>query len=404
MEHFPLVKSLSRVALANPTSAVKKQIKRLAEALEQDGHVVEANELDELLSGNTKTKSMAPSKLIRSFVDVPGETLSASVKIPVDKETSSPLAEVIFHEQDSIDQPLFDENVAAAVDSILKQWTDSITYQSHGLEPYKTCLFYGPPGVGKTHLAKWLGMKLELPIVLVRLDGLISSFLGTTARNIQNLFAFANRYRCILLLDEFDAIAKHRDDSQEVGEIKRVVNALLQNLDQRYPLGMTIGITNHQGLLDPAVWRRFDVQLEIPLPKFSQRLDLAKKFMQPTDVPIAHLKMLAWFAEDCTGAEIESLVRTYKVAVIIEDENLLETFVKYTTLNSNRTNERIKSLLFSDQEMLLLELNTSKDLEFSMEDIGDLIERDKSTVSRIISRAKQKSEKETNEQSSPNNS
>ena len=82
----------------------------------------------------------------------------------------------------------------------------------------------------------------------MKLDGLVSSFLGTTARNIGNLFAFANRHRCILLLDEFDAIAKVRDDPQEVGEIKRVVNALLQNLDTRRDVGFTIGITNHPKL------------------------------------------------------------------------------------------------------------------------------------------------------------
>src|SRR5207247_10685382 len=103
---------------------------------------------------------------------------------------------------------------------------------------------------GKTRLARWMAAQLELPILLARMDGLVSSFLGTTARNIGNLFGFANRYRCLLLLDEFDALAKLRDDPQEVGEIKRVVNALLQNLDARSDLGLTIGITNHPKLLD----------------------------------------------------------------------------------------------------------------------------------------------------------
>lgn len=400
MQHFNLVKSLSRVALANSTPALKKQIERLAEALQKDGEFNEANQLTELLIGSAKSKKMAPSTLIRSLLDVPGETLSPNAQLPVDKETSSPLAEVIYPDVDAMEEPLFDQHVAGAIDSILKQWTDAETYRSHGLEPYKSCLIYGRPGVGKTHLAKWLGSKLELPIVLVRLDGLISSFLGTTARNIHSLFSFANRYRCILLLDEFDAIAKHRDDPQEVGEIKRVVNALLQNLDQRYPIGVTIGITNHQNLLDPAVWRRFDVQLEIPLPKDQQRLALAEKFMQPFDAPTEHLKMLAWFTEDCTGAEIESLVRTYKVAVGIEKENLLQTFVKYTTLNSNRISERIKSLLFGKQEQLLLELSHSGFLKFSLEEIGSLIERDKSTVSRIVKRAKGKL-KSTDESPNP---
>src|SRR6188768_626714 len=127
-----------------------------------------------------------------------------------------------------------------------------------------------------------------MPVVLARLDGLISSYLGTTARNIAIMFAFAARYRCVLLLDEFDAIAKVRDDPQEVGEIKRVVNALLQNLDSRREVGFTIGITNHPRLLDSAVWRRFEIQLEIPRPDFAMRLALAKAFMVPVKAPDSH--------------------------------------------------------------------------------------------------------------------
>ena len=114
-----------------------------------------------------------------------------------------------------------------------------------GVEPTRSLLIFGPPGSGKTLTAYHIAAKLNLPLVVARIDGLISSFLGTTARNIANLFDFANRYRCVLLLDEFDAIAKVRDDPQEVGEIKRVVNTLLQNLDGRRSFGVTIAITNH---------------------------------------------------------------------------------------------------------------------------------------------------------------
>jgi|SRR5208282_2899311 len=118
------------------------------------------------------------------------------------------------------------------------RWRFAIRLISFGIQPSKTCLIYGAPGTGKTRLALWIARKLDLPIVLVKLDGLMSSFLGTTSRNIGNLFGFANRHRCLLLLDEFDAIAKLRDDPQEVGGIKRVVNALLQNLDARKDLGL----------------------------------------------------------------------------------------------------------------------------------------------------------------------
>lgn len=178
-------------------------------------------------------------------------------------------------------------------------------------------------GQPKTRLALWIAQQLDLPVVLVKLDGLVSSFLGTTARNIGNLFTFANRHRCVLLLDEFDAIAKVRDDPQEVGEIKRVVNALLQNLDTRRDVGFTIGITNHPKLLDSAVWRRFEVQLEIPKPDFEIRKAIAAHFMPPVKAPDSHLRLISWFTEGSTGAEIESLVRTYKKATTLRDEDTL---------------------------------------------------------------------------------
>lgn len=114
--------------------------------------------------------------------------------------------------------------------------------------PASSCLIYGLPGTGKTHLGKWIAKQIGLPVVLARLEGLMSSFLGTTAKNIGNLFSFANRYNCVLLLDEFDAIAKLRNDPQEVGEVKRVVNTLLQCLDSRKDQGFTIGINQSTNL------------------------------------------------------------------------------------------------------------------------------------------------------------
>ena len=120
-------------------------------------------------------------------------------------------------------------------------------------------------------LARYIADQLGLPCVEARLDGLMSSFLGTTARNIGALFDFANRYRCVLFLDEFDAVAKARDDAQEVGEIKRVVDTLLQSLDSRNGTGITLAATNHEHLLDSAVWRRFDSRIEIKAPDAEAR-------------------------------------------------------------------------------------------------------------------------------------
>ncbi|MCZ4093595.1 AAA family ATPase [Sinorhizobium psoraleae] len=235
---------------------------------------------------------------------------------------------------------------------------------------------------------------MELPVLLVRLDGLVSSFLGTTARNIGNLFTFANRYRCVLLLDEFDAIAKVRDDPQEVGEIKRVVNALLQNLDVRQNIGFTIGITNHPKLLDPAVWRRFEIQLEIPRPDFAVRKAIAEHFMPPVQSPDSHLRLIAWFTEGSTGAEIEALVRTYKKATTVREEDrrgLLDTLRQFATLNAARVESERRALLFGEPANLFRAMHDDPALAFSMGDIGDIAGKDKSTISRWLGRQSGKS-------------
>jgi len=285
--------------------------------------------------------------------------------------------------------PLFNATVSQAIGTIIEEWAHFEALAQIDIRPSKTCLIYGAPGTGKTRLALWIAQQLDLPVVLVKLDGLVSSFLGTTARNIGNLFSFANRHRCILLLDEFDAIAKVRDDPQEVGEIKRVVNALLQNLDARRDVGFTIGITNHPKLLDPAVWRRFEVQLEIPKPDFEMRKAIAAHFMPPVKASDIHLKLIAWFTEGSTGAEIESLVRTYKKATTVREEDkrgLLDTLRQFATLNAARVQSERRALLFDDSSSLFRAMRDDPILGFSMADIGEIAGKDKSTVSRQLGR------------------
>ena len=245
MDHFSIVQALCRAAMADASPALRKQVERLRDALAKDGEAKQAGALTSLLTAADRTREIAPSRIARSRAQLPAEVLTRNTPIPVDRETAAVLAEIIFPADIRQDAPIFDATVTGAIETIIEEWANFEVLSEVDIQPAKTCLIYGAPGTGKTRLALWIASQLELPVVLVKLDGLVSSFLGTTARNIGNLFAFANRHKCILLLDEFDAIAKMRDDPQEVGEIKRVVNALLQNLDTRRDVGFTIGITNH---------------------------------------------------------------------------------------------------------------------------------------------------------------
>jgi hypothetical protein len=387
VDHFPIVQALCRAAMAHASPAMRKQVERLRDALANNGEAKQAAALTSLLTAAERTKAIAPTRLARSFAQMPGETLTRNTAVPVDRETSAPLAEILFPADIRPDAPLFNETVTSAIETVIEEWANFEALSAIDIQPPKTCLIYGAPGTGKTRLALWIAHRLGLPIVLVKLDGLMSSFLGTTSRNIGNLFGFANRNRCLLLLDEFDAIAKLRDDPQEVGEIKRVVNALLQNLDARNNLGFTIGITNHQRLLDPAIWRRFEVQLEIPKPVFALRAAIARHFMPPIDAPESHLRLIAWFTEGCTGAEIETLVRTYKKAEALRDESrrgLLDTLRQFATLNSGRVEEARRALLFDDTANLFRAMRQDPNLGFSLSDIGEVAGRDKSSVSRQL--------------------
>ena len=389
MEHLPIVQALCRAALAQPSTAVRKQVERLRDALKAEGDTKAAGMLAAMLTAAERVTEVTPSKIAQARRAAAGEVLTRNTQVPVDRETAAPLAEIAFPSETRQQAPRFDSTVTNAIRSIIEEWENVDALSSVGIEPAKTCLIYGAPGTGKTRLAFWIAAQLDLPIVTARIDGLVSSFLGTTARNIGNLFTFANRHRCILLLDEFDALAKLRDDPQEVGEIKRVVNALLQNLDSRRDVGFTIGITNHPRLLDPAVWRRFEVQLEIPKPTFAVRLEIARQFMPPVEAPDIHLRMIAWFTEGATGAEIESLVRTYKKAVAVagdEPRQLLETLRQFATLNSARIDPKRRELLFAQNGVLFREMNKDKQLDLSYDDIGNLAGKDKSTVSRQISK------------------
>ena len=127
---------------------------------------------------------------------------------------------------------------------------------------------------------------------MARLDTLISSLLGNTAKNIHKIFEYAKKQPCVLFLDEFDAIAKARDDQHELGELKRVVNSLLQNMDEYCQNGILVAATNHHELLDSAIWRRFQTVIEMPKPELSEIGKMINNL--PDFIDISQIKPGQW--------------------------------------------------------------------------------------------------------------
>jgi hypothetical protein len=136
--------------------------------------------------------------------------------------------------------------------------------RSHGVEPRHRVLLAGPPGSGKTSLAEAIATEIAIPLLTVRYEGLIGSFLGETASRLEILFSAVRIRPCVLFFDEFDAVAKERGDTHETGEIKRVVSSLLLQVDRLPSHVVVVAATNHAELLDRAVWRRMQARLSLP--------------------------------------------------------------------------------------------------------------------------------------------
>ncbi len=172
----------------------------------------------------------------------------------------------------SQDQIVLTKNCSKKVARILEEHRNKHLLAQHGYQPKRKLLFWGPPGCGKTFTANFIAHELGMPLGTIRLNAVISSFLGDTAAHIQRVFDVANSRPMVLLLDEIDAIAKNRDDRNDVGELKRVVNSLLQAMDAFTSSGsIIIAASNHQYLLDPAIWRRFDDIVHFPPPTEAER-------------------------------------------------------------------------------------------------------------------------------------
>jgi SpoVK/Ycf46/Vps4 family AAA+-type ATPase len=143
--------------------------------------------------------------------------------------------------------------------------------RSYGLEPRHRVLLSGPPGNGKTSLAEALASELMVPLFVVRYEAVIGSFLGETSGRLKKLFDFVRTHQCVLFFDEFDTLGKERGDTHETGEIKRVVSSLLLQIDALPSHVVVVTATNHPELLDRAVWRRFQLRLEMLPPSLSQK-------------------------------------------------------------------------------------------------------------------------------------
>ena len=265
----------------------------LAENLEKAGDKASAGRLRKMLEESDQQLRPAGA----AFAKV----------LPVDEDSRFPLIEQVNLKTLTEHPVILSQDQWDTVNEFLSIAKSYAQADVHDLTASLSFLMYGPPGTGKSRLARHIAQELGLELYVARLDGLISSFLGSTSKNIRALFDFAAKTPCVLFLDEFDAIAKLRGDSQELGELKRVVNSFIQNLDTLGNQSIVIAATNHQKLLDSAIWRRFSYRLALDFPAGDLRREMWAEFSRELQFTAREIELLVDLSEGFSGSDINEV-------------------------------------------------------------------------------------------------
>ncbi len=353
-------------ALRGDQARVLTYTDRLRSRLEEDGEQQAALRLKRLLSGS-------PSHMAQV-----ADIAEARRGLPVDSESRLPIAD-IDPAPTGTETLVLEQDVGALVERFVASVQMADELVANGLSVSPSMLIHGPPGVGKTLLARSIAQRLGFPLITARTDALISSYLGSTAKNVRMLFDHAAGRPCVLFLDEFDALGKMRDDSRELGELKRVVISLLQNIDALGPDHVLLAATNHEHLLDPAIWRRFTYKIRLGPPSVEARGELFRRFLRG-HLEDQDIEVLTMLAEGATGAEIKHACEDSLRAMVLGGRTELGLEVVAHTLMHSLDDDTEGAA----PEDVVLRLAERLGRKASQEKIGRIVGLSQSQVSRIL--------------------
>ena len=284
------IKALLQAHATGDDAGFRAAAEQLAEDEARKGHRLLARDLRRVLEGGSTISTMPRPRQIADM--------------PVDSERGLPLATVEYPDA-GLEAVVLPDDVRETLRLLAEDVRAREQFASWGLPPKRKALFFGPPGCGKTVTASALAGELRMPLLYVRFDALISSYLGETAANMRRLFDYAQARPWVVLFDEFDAVGKSRDDTGEHGELKRVINSLLQLMDGMRGASLLIAATNHEHMLDDALWRRFDEIVRFDRPDVRQRLDLLRHFLEGFGFLEPDIRRLANDTDGLTGSDLE---------------------------------------------------------------------------------------------------
>ncbi len=276
----------------------------------QKQHHLLANDLEKILYGDT----MQPAKRSLSRI-LP--------KVPTDKERGLPLLD-IHQPGRTVENLILPDESLNVIEELLEEHRRQDVLRSYGMKASNKVIFFGPPGCGKTLAAEVIASELDYPLAIVRLDALVSSYLGETAANLRKVFDFISQYPMVALFDEFDALGKERNDGSEHGELRRVVNAVLQMMDAYQGQSLLLAATNHEHILDTAIWRRFDETIAFPLPEQAETAQILTLKLRGVrrEFEIDDKKVLSLF-KTLSGADIERVIRRAVKRMILKNQEFL---------------------------------------------------------------------------------
>jgi SpoVK/Ycf46/Vps4 family AAA+-type ATPase len=304
----------------------------VAESIIEDerkkGHNKLADRLKTILTKNIKTNQSFKGELRNIFGN--------SILIPTDKRSNIPLAIQVSREQ-LRHEMILPPNVESKIERIEKEFLARERLAHFGLHPRRRILLHGYPGCGKSMSAERIAWNIGLPFLKVKFEAVVSSYLGESASNLSKLFDAIKTFPCVLLLDEFDFIAKSRDTKQDVGEMHRVVNILLNVLEDFEGPGLIIATTNLEGTIDKAIFRRFDDIIELPKPgKIEINL-----ILKSTLAAIKSDKNISWddFAEQLVGFSTALVVKVANDAAkfsVIQGDGVIKNEFFEQSLKENQ--------------------------------------------------------------------